>query len=155
MSLSLSTDFFICLLFLHSSNFKNPWLSLPLSVFPDCPWLTLTPWNSLTFPDCRNHAFWILLKQEMTGWQCISWIVHKSFVSLSRQITMPAPQHSIFLQAGCPSCRPTKQLCNCRESIWPIQILFSTNFGQFVGLGSWSQHLVYITGQNIYVLPLS
>jgi len=25
----------------------------------------------------------------------------------SRQITMPAPHCSVFLQAGCPSCRPT------------------------------------------------
>ena len=25
----------------------------------------------------------------------------------SRQITTPAPHHSVFLQAGCPSCRPT------------------------------------------------
>jgi len=24
-----------------------------------------------------------------------------------RQITMPAPHRSVFLQAGCPSCRPT------------------------------------------------
>jgi len=24
-----------------------------------------------------------------------------------RQITMPAPHHSVFLQAGCPSCHPT------------------------------------------------
>ena len=28
----------------------------------------------------------------------------------SRQITMPAPQHSVFLQAGCPSCCPTNSV---------------------------------------------
>jgi len=28
----------------------------------------------------------------------------------SRQITMPAPHHSSFLQAGCPSCRPTNSV---------------------------------------------
>jgi len=28
----------------------------------------------------------------------------------SRQITMPAPHHSVFLQAGCPSCRPTNSV---------------------------------------------
>ena len=28
----------------------------------------------------------------------------------SRQITMPTPQHSSFLQAGCPSCRPTNSV---------------------------------------------
>jgi len=28
----------------------------------------------------------------------------------SRQITMPVPHHSSFLQAGCPSCRPTNSV---------------------------------------------
>ena len=28
----------------------------------------------------------------------------------SRQITTPAPHHSIFLQAGCPSCRSTNSI---------------------------------------------
>ena len=28
----------------------------------------------------------------------------------SRQITTPAPHHSSFLQAGCPSCRPTNSV---------------------------------------------
>jgi len=31
---------------------------------------------------------------------------HKS-APLPRQITMPVSHHSVFLQAGCPSCRPT------------------------------------------------
>ena len=38
----------------------------------------------------------------------------------SRQITMPALHHSVFLQAGCPSCRPTnsvKALKACRSLI--------------------------------------
>ena len=44
----------------------------------------------------------------------------------SRQITTPAPQHSVFLQAGCPSCRPTNsvkalkaQLFTNLERKWP------------------------------------
>jgi len=28
----------------------------------------------------------------------------------SRQITTPAPHHSVFIQAGCPSCRPTNSV---------------------------------------------
>jgi len=36
----------------------------------------------------------------------ISWTICKS-ASRSRQITMPALHYSSFLQAGCPSCRPT------------------------------------------------
>ena len=36
----------------------------------------------------------------------ISWAICMSSPR-SRQITTPAPHHSVFLQAGCPSCRPT------------------------------------------------
>jgi len=36
----------------------------------------------------------------------ISWAICKS-ASRSRQITMPAPHHSCFLQARCPACHPT------------------------------------------------
>ena len=36
----------------------------------------------------------------------ISWAVCKS-APRSRQTTTPAPHHSVFLQTGCPSCRPT------------------------------------------------
>jgi len=36
----------------------------------------------------------------------IIWAVCKS-APRSRQITTPAPHHSVFLQAGCPSCCPT------------------------------------------------
>jgi len=39
----------------------------------------------------------------------ISWAICKS-APLSRHITMPAPHHSSFLQAGCPSCRLTVHL---------------------------------------------
>ena len=44
-------------------------------------------------------------------WQRISWAICK-FAPLSRQITTPAPHHSVFtiLQAGCPSCRPTNSV---------------------------------------------
>ena len=39
----------------------------------------------------------------------ISWAICKS-ASRSRQITMPVLHHSKFLQAGCPSCRPTNSV---------------------------------------------
>ena len=39
----------------------------------------------------------------------ISWAICKS-APCSRQITMPTPHHSVFLQAGCPSCRPTNSI---------------------------------------------
>ena len=41
----------------------------------------------------------------------------------SRQITMPTPHHSVFLQAGCPSCRPTNSVKALKAQgcvYWPI-----------------------------------
>jgi len=38
-----------------------------------------------------------------------SWAVCKS-APRSRQITTPAPHHSVFVQAGCCSCRPTNSV---------------------------------------------
>ena len=35
----------------------------------------------------------------------MSWTICKSFAPCSRQITTPVPHHSVFLQAGCSSCR--------------------------------------------------
>jgi len=43
------------------------------------------------------------------GGSGISWAVCKSAPS-SRQITIPAPYHSVFLQARCPSCCPTNSV---------------------------------------------
>ena len=39
----------------------------------------------------------------------ISWAICKTAPG-SRQITTPAPHHSVFLQTGCPSCRPTNSV---------------------------------------------
>ena len=52
---------------------------------------------------------WILLKQETVSGSGISWAICKS-ASCSRQITTPTLHHSVFLQAGCPSCRPTNSV---------------------------------------------
>ena len=51
----------------------------------------------------------ILLKQETVSGNGISWAICKS-APHTRQITTPAPHHSVFLQAGCPSCRPTNSV---------------------------------------------
>ena len=52
---------------------------------------------------------WILLKQETVSGSSISWAICKS-APHSRQITTPAPHRLSFLQAGCPSCRPTNSV---------------------------------------------
>jgi len=57
----------------------------------------------------KVKPIWILLKQETVSGSGISWAICKS-APHSRQITTPAPHHSSFLQAGCPSCRPINSI---------------------------------------------
>ena len=63
----------------------------------------LLPWSAGTR---KVKPIWILLKQEAVSGNGISWPICKS-APRSSQITTPAPHHSVFLQAGCPSCRQT------------------------------------------------
>ena len=58
-------------------------------------------------PERRNQSgfYW----NETVSGSGISWAICKS-APLSRQITTPAPHRSVFLQAGCPSCRPTNSV---------------------------------------------
>ena len=55
------------------------------------------------------EPIWILLKQETVSGSGIRLAICKSAPCPS-QITMAAPCHSVFLQAGCPSCRPTNSI---------------------------------------------
>jgi len=57
----------------------------------------------------KVKTIWILLEQETVSGSGISWTICKS-ASRSRQMTMPALHYSSFLQAGCPSCRPTNSV---------------------------------------------
>jgi len=57
----------------------------------------------------KGKQIWILLKQGTVSGSGIGWTICKS-ASRSRQITTPAPRHSVFLQAGYPSGRPTNSV---------------------------------------------
>jgi len=57
----------------------------------------------------KVKPIWILLEQETISGSGISWAICKS-APRSKQITTPAPDYSSFLQAGCPSCRPTNSV---------------------------------------------
>ena len=57
----------------------------------------------------KVKPIWILLKQDTLSGSGISWAICES-ASHSRQITMPVPHHSSFLQARCPSFRPTNSV---------------------------------------------
>jgi len=61
------------------------------------------------FTEARDGEWQWHQKQEMVSGSGISWAICKS-ASHSREITMPAPHHSVFLQAGCPSCCPTNSI---------------------------------------------
>ena len=55
----------------------------------------------------KVKPIWILLKQETVSGSGISWAICKS-ASRSRQISMPAPHHSVFYrQDALPDAQPT------------------------------------------------
>ena len=66
----------------------------------------------------KVKPIWILLKQETVSGSGISWAICKSAPRI-RQITMSAPHHSVFLQAGCPSCRPTNSIKALKAKMHP------------------------------------
>ena len=57
----------------------------------------------------KVKPMWILQKQETVSVSGISWTICKS-APRTRQITIPAHHHWVFLQAGCPSCLPTNSV---------------------------------------------
>ena len=55
----------------------------------------------------KGKLIWILLKQETVSGSGISWAICKS-APRSRQITMPAPHHSVFYRPDAlPAAQPT------------------------------------------------
>ena len=87
----------------------------------------------------KAKPIWILLKQETVSGSGISWNIWKS-APRSRQITMPAPHHSVFLQAGCPSCRRT-------NSVKALKADYSSNSSVIVCV--WQGMVTYDTVANL------
>jgi len=56
----------------------------------------------------KVKPIWILLEQETVSGNGISWAICKS-VPRSRQITMPAPHHSVFFTGRNPFLPPNQQ----------------------------------------------
>jgi len=59
----------------------------------------------------KGKPFWILVKQEMMGWQWYQldiWHIQIIFTSLQRD--NHARTSAQFLQAGCPSCHKTNSV---------------------------------------------
>jgi len=97
------------------------------------------PFNSPFFPRLPRWAstrkvkpIWILLKQETVSGSGISWAICKS-VPRSRQITTPAPHHSVLYRPGAfPAAEPTIQykiiqykICKaqCCRGFWGVKAL--------------------------------
>ena len=80
-------------------------------------------------PGCAStrkvKPIWILLEQETVSGSGISCAICKS-APRSRQITTPAPHRAVFLQAGCPSCRPTNSVKALKATSLFKERIFST-----------------------------
>jgi len=59
----------------------------------------------------KGKSFWILLEQEMMGWQWHQ-LDHTQIICTSFQTDNHACQYlsTHFLQAGCPSCHPNNSV---------------------------------------------
>ena len=89
---------------LHCISFKPNWAAdTKTRLTALCP--GLPGWAGTR----KVKPIWILLKQETVSGSGIRWVICKS-APRSRQITTPTPHHSVFLQAGCPSCHPTNSV---------------------------------------------
>ena len=93
-----------------------PPILLPVAILPIYPGLGQAP-NML---DCIPGGFlkpvWIYWNETVSDSGMLDRI--KSALH-PRQTTLPAPHHSVILQAGCPSCHPTNQQCQKQLSYFP------------------------------------
>ena len=83
-------------------------------------WTTLCPglpgWASTR----KVKPVWILLKHGTVSGSGISWTMCKS-APHSRQITTPAPHHSVFYRPDAlPAAQPTASK-HWRQSVWPVR----------------------------------
>ena len=91
----------------HTHPFNGPFLGLPR-------------WAG-TRKVLKVKPIWILLKQETVSGSGMSWAICKS-APRSRQINTPAPHHSVFLQARCPSCCPTNSVKALKAVNWKLLV---------------------------------
>jgi len=110
----VSTSFSALTLLVGSQEWHDPPHKNNVQRIPTFSSITSTHTHLMTLcPGLPGRAstrkvkpIWILQKQETVSGSGISWARCKS-TPCSRQITTPAPHCSVFLQAGCRSCRPT------------------------------------------------
>ena len=98
----------VCLLPLSNNLLWTHTHSHLTALFPGLP-----RWASTR----KVKPIWILLKQETVSGSGISWAICKS-APCSRQTTHTSTPSLCFLQAGCPSCRPTKSVKALKALLW-------------------------------------
>jgi len=79
----------------------------------------------------KVKPIWILLEQKTVSGSGISWAICKS-APRSRQITTTALHCSSFLQAACPSCRPSNSVKPLNVVYKRMKILASLQLGHSV-----------------------
>ena len=86
------------------------------------------PWQHRWAGTRKVKPIWILLKQQTASGSGISWAIGKS-APCSRQITTPAPHHSVFYRTDAlPAAQPTaskhwRHIANCT---WKHCLLYAT-----------------------------
>ena len=105
----------------------------------------------------KGKPIWILLKQETVSGSGISWAICKS-APCSRQITMPAPHHSVFLQARCPSCRTINSIKALKKNLMrkksPNGLTISSSSNR-IWMEELSQPRDWFSGYSSLLLSLS
>ena len=64
----------------------------------------------------KDKPFWVLLKQETTGWQWHQ-LNHMQIISTSLQTDNHASTSSLHIFTGCPSCRPSNSVKELKAKI--------------------------------------
>jgi len=91
-----------------SSTFRGDCLITYLLLL--CPFNSLFSGTTWVSRHQKGKPFWILLKQEMVGWQWHQ-LDHMQIICSSLQTDNHASTSPLsFLQAGCPSCHPTNSI---------------------------------------------
>ena len=92
--------------------------------------------HSLSLASVKSRfvlPFWYQLtrvvpeKGPLNGCMCMCVCKYITHTHTPRQITTPAPHRSVFLQAGCPSCRPTNSVKALKASKY-INVCYIATF---------------------------
>ena len=114
--------FTTCMFWMKSSNFTACTINQLYSMHTHTHLTALFPGLPRWAGTRTVKPMWILLKQETVSRSGISWARCKS-VSRSRQITMPAPHHSIFFTGRMPFLPPNQQRQSTEALLYALHLI--------------------------------